>query len=121
MAKWVTWNHTWAEKNKNGFHDKLVAEGKITEDIQPNIEPYAFYRDAYLELSSCKSAYESPIPFTSIVEYFKIYGEGEDFEDFIFVIRKMDEAHSDSIKKKEKSNGPTNASQKNNSKVRHPR
>lgn len=43
-----------------------------------------------------------PIPFTAIVEYSKIYGV-HDFDDFVFVIRRMDnvflELNSSSEKK----------------------
>jgi len=116
MARWVTWAYKWRDKISSGFYDKLESQGKlIQEDIQPKIEPYLFYRDAFVELSTCKYNNESPIPFTSIKEYFTIYGEGEDFEDFLFVIRAMDNALLDQVHKKnlkEKENG-------NNSNTKH--
>ena len=115
MSKWVRWSLAHADQMKNGFYEKLLSEGKIKpENMQPNVEPYAFYRDAFIELCTCKEANESSIPFTSIVEYFNIYGEHEDFEDFIYVIRSMDNAMIEaSAKKKEAKNGTRNPSPKN--------
>ncbi len=91
MARWVGWAHEWGEKVNSGWYDKLLSQGKIApKDMMPNIEPFVFYRDAFAELSSCRHE-EGPIPFTSIVEYFRIYDDGgEDFEDFIYIIRAMD-------------------------------
>lgn len=68
-----------------------MADGKIAaKDLSPNVEPFKFYRDAFIELSTCRGG-NGPIPFTSIVEYFKIYGDGEEeFDDFIHIIRVMD-------------------------------
>lgn len=122
MANWVTWSCEWSEKNKNGFYDKLMAEGKISQgNQQPNIEPFAFYRDAFSELSTCRNE-SSAIPFTSIVEYFKIYGEGEDFEDFIYVIRSMDNTLLEiTAKKRESKNGSSRTNTSDKNKVRSPR
>jgi len=66
---------------------------------------------------TCKSAEASSIPFTSIVEYFKIYGEGEDFDDFLYIIRQMDMALIEFEQKKlKKSQGKNNVKPiKNNS------
>jgi hypothetical protein len=36
-----------------------------------------------------------PIPFTSIVEYFRIFCEGESLEDFLYFIRRMDKVYLD--------------------------
>lgn len=91
MSKWITWSHEWGEKYESGFYDKLLSEGKISpQNIKPEIEPFIFYVDAFAELNTCRPLGEGPIPFTSIAEYFKIYGEGEDFDEFIYIIRSMD-------------------------------
>lgn len=50
----------------------------------------------------------SPIPFSAIVEYSKIYGlVDEEFEDFIYIIREMD-AELIELNKAKKSNGRSN-------------
>ena len=61
------------------------------EDVAPNVEPFRFYLDAFRELSTCRPSGfgVDPIPFTSIVEYVKIY-EVEDFHEFLDIIRDMD-------------------------------
>ena len=51
------------------------------------------YIDAFKELSSCRSGAGmglGPIPFTAIVEYSRLFEIGEDFEDFHYIIRRMD-------------------------------
>jgi hypothetical protein len=43
-----------------------------------------------MEVSTCRQD-GGPIPFTSLVEYFKIYGEdGDEFDDFLHILRAMD-------------------------------
>lgn len=61
------------------------------EDTEPDIGPFHYYVDAFRELSSCRNSSMSigPIPFTAIVEYFKLFGVG-DFEEFLYFIRVMD-------------------------------
>jgi len=110
------------DKVKSGFYDKLVAEGRISsQDLQPNIEPFIFYRDAFLELCTCKHSNEAPIPFTSIIEYFKIYGEEEDFDDFLYVIRVMDNSMLDELSKKRERENAANRNKKNPNKGGYPR
>lgn len=56
----------------------------------PDIDNYYFYIWAYHELETCRSSVSlGPIPFTAIAEFAKIY-EVEDFEDFLYLIRVMD-------------------------------
>lgn len=123
MARWVTWGLEWEEKIKSGFYDKLLAEGKISpENRKPEVEPFIFYVDAFSELSTCRPMGEGAIPFTSIADYFNIYGEGEDFEDFIYVIRRMDMAYLEAMDKKRKAkNGPRTTDTKNPNKGGHTR
>lgn len=62
------------------------------EDTAPNVEPFAFYIEAFRELSTCRPSSMGglyPIPFVSIVEYSKIY-DVDDFFEFLDVIRQMD-------------------------------
>lgn len=44
------------------------------------------------------------IPFTAIVEYFKIYPSGE-FDEFLYVIRRMDKTFIDFESSKTKKDG----------------
>lgn len=58
------------------------------------MELFQYYLDAFSELSSCRNSGMGigPIPFTAILEYFKLFGV-EDFEEFLYYIRKMDNAY----------------------------
>jgi hypothetical protein len=61
------------------------------------------------------------IPFTAIVEYFRIYESG-DLDDFIYVIRSMDNVFlelNDKESEKGKNSAASNADKKNPNKVRH--
>lgn len=65
----------------------------------------------------------SPIPFTAILDYFKVYPIGDDFEEFLYLIRAMDDALIACEQSKTKgvvSSGQTNGSQKNSNKGGHP-
>lgn len=61
-------------------------------DMEPPVENFKFYIEAFRELSSCRvnTMAVGPIPFTAIVEYYKVFGI-EDFEDFHYYIRLMDD------------------------------
>jgi hypothetical protein len=76
------------------YYDNLVIKGMIKEDDkEPDVGPYSFYLAAFNELGTCRQVGMGlgPIPFTSIVSYFNLYGEGIlDFEDFLYIIRCMD-------------------------------
>lgn len=64
-----------------------------------------FYIDAFYELSSCRpfGLTLGPIPFTAILEYSKIFYDG-DFEEFLYLMRLMDREYlrlsSQSLKEK---------------------
>ena len=61
------------------------------DDLEPRIDGLEFYFDAFKELGTCRpmSLGVGLIPFTAVLEYFRLYGDGE-FEDFLYVIRCMD-------------------------------
>lgn len=61
------------------------------EELRPELEQFVFYQDAFLELDTDRpsSMGIAPIPFTSIVNYAKIY-EIDDLEEFIYLVRRMD-------------------------------
>lgn len=90
---------------ESGFYDMLLSNNKLREsDIAPDVEPFMFYIDAYRELSTSRpSSFSgvSPIPFSAIVEYAKIY-EVEDFFEFLYLIRVMDNALIDMQSKSDK-------------------
>lgn len=113
----------WEKELATGFYYKLLADGFIKpEDQEPDIDKYRFYFDAFRELSTARPVglAVGPIPFTAIVEYFKIYGENEDFEDFIYIIRGMDlafleiNAAKSSNKKEDKTDGKQSNKTDNN-------
>ena len=58
---------------------------------EPNVGHFSFYIDAFYELNSCRNYGMGlgPIPFTAIVEYARIF-EVEDFDEFLYIIRVMD-------------------------------
>lgn len=68
-----------------------------------------------------------PIPFTAIVDYFRIYGthDEDDFDEFLYVIRRMDntflEMNASAMKatNKENKGGSANTDPKNSNKGRH--
>jgi hypothetical protein len=101
MSQWVGFIFKWGDDISSGWYYKLLADGKISKnDLEPEVDQYAFYRDSFIELSTCRDG-EGPIPFTSIAEYSKIYNiVEEDFEDFHYIIRSMDKKLLVCIKEK---------------------
>lgn len=88
-------------------------------DLEPDIGPFEFYLDAFRELSTCRMSGMAlgPIPFTAIVEYSRLYEIGV-FEDFNYILRRMDLAFMDAENKKtskgeSKSNGKSNPGKAN--------
>ena len=88
----------------------------------PIITGLEFYIEAFNELATCRPIGMDigPIPFTSIFEYSKIYDVG-DFDEFLYVIRKMDNVVMKSKDKERKPNGPSNASTNNSNTSRRKR
>lgn len=89
----------------------LLSRGKIKpEDLEPNIAGFEYYTEAFKELNSTRpiGMGVGPIPFTAILEYFKVY-PCDDFEEFNYIIRSMDEAflrhQSTKVKTEGKKNG----------------
>jgi len=69
-------------------------------ELQKGLE---LYLNAFFELDSERQVGFSvlPIPWRSIVNYAQVYGfDDEQREDLIFLVRKMDNAHIDRLKKK---------------------
>jgi hypothetical protein len=83
--------------------------------------PFEFFFDAFRELSSCRpqGLGLSPIPFTAIVEYSRLFDVG-DFEDFLWIIRKMDDCYLNLEAKKSKPKG-TNSGDRDKSHSRNSR
>lgn len=78
--------------------------------------------DAFRELSTSRPGGMDvqAIPFTAIVEYFRIY-ELQDFDEFLYIIRTMDSAfldmNAEANKKSERDRDASrNADKKNNNK-----
>lgn len=91
---------TW--QGKVDTYDKLLSDGNLAKkDQEPNIEVFQWYVTAFSELNSCRSTVSlSPLPFTAITEFAKIYSV-EDFEDFLYIVRQMDEAYLEFHRKKD--------------------
>lgn len=85
--------------------------------MEPCIEGLEFYRDAFFELSTCRAS-SGPIPFTAISEYcriFNIVNSPEELDEFIYVIRKMDDVYLKNEREKAKARGSTNVGKSNTS------
>jgi hypothetical protein len=111
----------WREALNNGiYYEQLLPRGFIKpEDEEPLLGPLDFYTAAFLELGTCRpSGLElTPIPFTAIAEYSRIY-ELEDVEEFAYLMRSMDRtfmrlSRAESMKGK---NATSSASTKDNDK-----
>ena len=69
--------------------------GKIKDvDLEPRIDGLEFYIVAYRELESCRNSGMDvgPIPFTAILRYWEKFPT-EDFEEFLYLIRQMDDTY----------------------------
>lgn len=72
-----------------------------------------FLINAYTEISTCRNGMNPQIPFTAIVEYARIYGV-DDIEEFIYLMREMDNEYIDlDSKKKKVNNGSTKTGKRN--------
>lgn len=83
----------WRKELSSGQYYDLLNRGFIKpENQEPDITGLGFYIDAFRELSTSRQIglEAGSIPFTAIVEYSKIY-ELEDLDEFLHVIRKMDD------------------------------
>jgi hypothetical protein len=83
----------------------LLQQGQLKpEDSEPEISQFRYYIDAFHELSSCRSIGMAlgPIPFTAIAEYSKLF-DVEDFEEFHYLMRFMDNKFLELEAKKHKS------------------
>lgn len=105
----MTWAHRWGEQLENGFYYHLLAKGSIQpKDMEPDIGAFAFYVEAFRELSTCRSGGMGlgPIPFTAVVEYTKLHHmEYEEFEEFLYFIREMDRCFLNLEAEKSKAGG----------------
>lgn len=89
---------------RSGFYDNLLAQGILKEeDMEPDVGPFSLYLDAFRELSSCRinGMAVGQIPFTAIVEYARLF-DIDDFPDFHYLIRLMDDCFLDLELKKSK-------------------
>ena len=127
----MRWSYKWRKELKSGLYYELLGKGFVKpEDTEPDISGFSFYFDAFDELSTTRQIGMAigPIPFTAIVEYFRIF-ELSDFEDFAYIIRRLDvtflelSAAEDSAKKsKDGGKGASgNSNKKNPNQGRHKR
>lgn len=88
----MRWSYKWRKQLQSGFYYSLLAKGHLKGlDLEPDIEGFQFYFDAFSELSTSRQIgmAAGPIPFTAIVEYFRIY-ELSDFDEFVYIVRRLD-------------------------------
>lgn len=115
----MRWSFKWREQLKSGLYYDLLRRGFLKpEDIEPCIDGFEFYLDAYRELSTSRPSGLDiqAIPFTAIVEYFTIY-KLDDLDDFVYIIRLMDNTFlelNDTTKKTDKENNARINTDKNN-------
>lgn len=106
----MTWFNKWEAHLVDGFYYDLLAMGRIKkeEDFEPNLLGFEFYIKAFRELNTCRQQGLgiAPIPFLAIDVYWNRFGV-EDFEDFLYFIRLMDDTYLklESNKLKNKSEG----------------
>ena len=88
----------WGERLES--YEMLLRNGNLREEhIEPDIGPFQYYVECFFEINTSRSTISlAPIPFTSIVEYAKVY-KIEDVEEFLYNIRVMDNVY---LKHKEK-------------------
>lgn len=69
----------------------LLPQGRVKkDDEEPVLEPFEVYVEWFFELNSCRSTMSlAPIPFTDIHKFAKIY-EYDDFEEFHYLMRRLD-------------------------------
>lgn len=92
------------------------------QDQEPCVEGFEFYLDAFRELSTTRPVGLDigAIPFTAIADYFRIY-ELRDFDDFIYIIRRMDYTFRELNAETAKAEGTKDASRDRNAKNHHKR
>lgn len=120
----MRWAFKWSDHLATGFYYEMLRKGLIREaDYEPPLGPFEFYFDAFQDLSTCRSIGmgPGPIPFTAIVQYSTLY-EIEDRDDFIYLIRIMDNAFLELVSEKTKAGAPKDGSKSgkaNYRKARH--
>jgi hypothetical protein len=95
LERHLRWSWRWKKELETGFYYELLSKGFIKpEDQEPNVVGFDFYFSAFSELSTTRQAGfgVGPIPFTAIVDYSRLF-EIEDFEEFSYVIRRMDQVY----------------------------
>ena len=89
-----------------------MAKGLLREgDEMPEVTHFQFYISAFNELSTSRPVGMEAgyIPFTAILEYFKVYPVAS-FEDFLYLIRVMDREYMSKQEKKGATANVTNSS-----------
>lgn len=81
----------------------MLIQGKLKEEhLEPELGPFSIYIEWFFELDSCRNtASISPIPFTAIHEFATIKSEIDDFEEFYYLMRRLDKVYIDWADKKQ--------------------
>ena len=114
------WQWKWRTQLQSGIYYDLLKRGFIKPaDEEPDISGFELFIDAFGELNTSRPVGFGlgPIPFTAAHSYFTIYELDMDFEEFLYVIRRLDRAFLDlneaENNKGNKTNGSSNANKKN--------
>lgn len=107
----MTWRLKWEnENNKRGvefYYEVLLPQGNVREeDLEPELGPFYIYIEYFFELDTCRSSISNgPISFTDIHNFATIK-EIEDFDEFHYLMRKLDKVI---VKHRDKKNGTNNS------------
>lgn len=81
------------------MYKDLLAQGRLQEKhLEPKLDELKYYILAFFEIGSCRTD-NGPIPFTAVVQYAQIYNQ-YDFDDFLYIIRVLDERYLSNLKTK---------------------
>lgn len=77
------------------------------EDLEPDVSVFQWYIDVFRELNTTRSSMAlTPIPFTAIAEYCRLF-EIEEVDEFFYIMRCMDNSYLKAHAKKPKDSGET--------------
>lgn len=95
------------------MYGDLLARGTIREgDEEPNIGPFMIYIEQFFELDTCRGGLaNNPISFTDIYN-FAMIKEIEEFDDFLYLMRRLDNII---MKYRDKKNDNSNKNHKSSS------
>jgi len=100
----LKWYLKWSDNLD--FYDSLLTQGNVREeDYEPQIGVFEVYLEYFFELDTCRNGMSNgPISFTDIYNFANII-DIEDFDEFLYLMRKLDRII---IEHRDKKHGNTN-------------